>query len=181
MRDEAAEAAIEAAFACRRAIVTCVSARVVGVSGRRGRGFDLPAIAWRLFASCPPRPPAAATSAATVRWHDGTETPAVLKWSGQGAGALCRLTGFGRQFNLLNEPTVGSWLVLVPWSDTRFSAFVVETDDGIDEIRAWLGVELIDRVEVFPLRGSAPVGRRRESPTQSGPSPDHRPSSGSRP
>jgi type II restriction enzyme len=76
-------------------------------------------------------------------WPWGRPTASCVKWYGKGTREEYRLTRFGRDFPYRTSDSVGDLLVLVPRSETSFSAFVLSEDEDFDEIQAQLGVEIV--------------------------------------
>jgi type II restriction enzyme len=162
MFDPVAEAAIEAARSCGRAILKVISANDTGTTGGHQCGFYLPKHAWRMFTPHRPEKGQNRKSSVDIHWHDGSRTDSAITWYGVRTRAEYRLTRFGRGFRFLGEEQVGSLLVLVPRGVSRFSAFIVNSDDGIEAVQADLGVRLIDRVGVFDRDAPATATSRNE-------------------
>ncbi len=76
-----------------------------------------------------------------VVWQDGRTTESCIHWYGTKKFEY-RLTRFGKDFPFRTFDNVGDLLVLIRKADNEFSAYVLDDDDDIEEIKATLGVEI---------------------------------------
>lgn len=91
-----------------------------------------------------------------ITWQDGRVTDSKLTWYGNFAKkegvpgrSEYRLTRFGKDFPFLNSNTVGHLFVLIPTGTKAFNAYVLDTEDDIEEIQAVLGIEAFDSWGVY--------------------------------
>lgn len=149
MASHTAVRAIEDATETGKAILKFISPNDVGATGGHQYGFYLPKQAWQLFTPHPPEKGRNDKSEVQITWEDGSVTDSIITWYGKGSRSEYRLTKFGRDFPFLNSDLVGCLLVLVIESHGCFRAYILDTDDDIEEMQASLGVEIADRCSVF--------------------------------
>ncbi len=137
------ESAISDALAAGRALCKFITRNDVGATDSHQCGFHLPKHAWPLFTAHPPLKGRKDKSSVRVQWPHGFATDSVVTWYGEKTRSEYRLTCFGRGFPWMDERYVGSLLVLVPFSLTRFGAHVLETDADIELLKTALGVETL--------------------------------------
>ena len=137
------------------ALLKFISANDVGQTGGHQCGYYMPVSVWQMFSPHPPERGTNYDHFVTIVWQDGRETQSCVKWYGVGTRREYRLTRFGRGFPWLTHDKVGSLLVLVIQSLTRYAGYVLDSEEDIEEITAALGVEITGRWGVY--RGGAPV------------------------
>lgn len=143
------EAAINDALKVGRALCKFISRNDVGATGGHQCGFYLPKSAWQMFAQNGPVKGTNHKSLVRISWPEKIVTESVVTWYGQGTRSEYRLTRFGKNFPWLHESFVGSLLVLIPFSLSQFSAYVLETEEEIETLQASLGIEIYDEWGVF--------------------------------
>lgn len=84
-----------------------------------------------------------------ILWPDGRITQSCVTWYGNQTRSEYRLTRFGKDFPWLTPDIIGSLLVLIPASRTEFIAYVLDTDDDIEEIITGLGVEMVESWGIY--------------------------------
>ncbi len=112
-------------------------------------GFYLPKSAWRMFAPFAPVKGRKDKHFLKIRWQDGRITDSCVTWYGEKSRSEYRLTRFGRDFPFLVDEQVGNLLIIVPHSRDEFSAFVLDTDEDIEEVQSVLGVSLLHAWAIF--------------------------------
>ncbi|HXM21184.1 MAG TPA: type II restriction endonuclease [Terriglobales bacterium] len=143
------ERAIAEATRVGNAILKFISPNDVGLTGGHQCGYYLPKPVWKMFTSHAPAKNKNNETAVSVTWQDGRTTDSRVKWYGKGTRSEYRLTRFGKGFPFLTADSVGELLVLIPESHAHFTAFVLDSDEDIDEIAAALGVEIIRSWAVY--------------------------------
>jgi hypothetical protein len=143
------EAAISDALKAGKALCKVISRNDVGATGGHQCGFYLPKSVWQMFSSQAPLKNVNHKAIVRVDWPEGIKTDSAVTWYGQGTRSEYRLTRFGKDFPWLNESYVGCLLVIIPFSLTEFSAYVLETDEEVDTLKAALGVETFGGWGVF--------------------------------
>lgn len=149
------ERAIEESLRYGTALLKYISANDVDLTGAHQYGFYLPKQARERFTPYAPIGGRNDDHPATVLWPDGRETASVVKWYGVGTRSEYRLTRFGRDFPYRTAANLGDLLVLIPLTIDRFNAYVLESEDDIEEIEAALGVEVLGSWALYQ-RGQAP-------------------------
>lgn len=135
-------AAISAALETGAAILKVISANDAGATGAHQSGPLLPKEGWRLFTPNAPRQSEDNPKhPVKISWDDGRQTDSVVTWYGRRKSEY-RLTGFGRGFPHFKPDCVGNLLVLVPRTLEDFDAFILRSDEDIDELLAALGVDV---------------------------------------
>ncbi len=137
------ERAIETAIEQGNALLKFISPNDVGLTGGHQSGFYQPKQIHPIFTPYPPLKDTLEKFDITIEWMDDFETESVITWYGTGSRSEYRLTRFGRGFPYLAHDMVGNLLVLVKKTERRFSAYVLDLDDDIEEIQAALGVEVL--------------------------------------
>ena len=101
-----------------------------------------------------------------IRWMDGNETNSRFIYYGQGTRDEYRITKFGRGFPFLRPDFTGALFVFVQNSPEDYQAFVLNTEDEINQFLDAFGLSatetnrLIDIHEVNPeLREQAEIER----------------------
>ena len=143
------ESAISDALNARKALCKFISRNDVGATGGHQCGFYLPKSAWQLFAQKGPIKGTNHKASVRIEWPGNLVTESVVTWYGQGTRSEYRLTRFGRSFPWLDEGLVGSLLVLIPFTLSKFKAYVLESDDEIETLQASLGIETLGEWGVF--------------------------------
>lgn len=149
------ESAISDALSAGHALCKFITRNDVGATGAHQCGFHLPKPAWTLFTPFAPIKGRNDKSRVHIQWPHGFTTDSVVTWYGTGTRSEYRLTCFGRAFPWMDERYVGSMLVLVPLSLTRFKAHVLETDADIELLKTALGIETLGSWSIFTC-SSAP-------------------------
>lgn len=143
------ERAIADAVSSGNALLKFISANDTGLTGSHQSGFYLPRSVWQMYTPFPPEKGRLDKHPISIQWPDGRLTDSVITWYGKETRAEYRLTRFGRDFPWLTHDSVGSLLVLIPKSPTDFSAYVLDSEDDIEELQAALGVVPFDRWGVY--------------------------------
>jgi len=159
------ENAIAAATTAEKALLKTITANDTGQTGSHQVGFHLPKAAWPVFAPWGPENGENREQFVEITWQDGTVTQSCVKWYGVGTRNEFRLTRFGRGFEFLSPDYTGSLLVLVPQDSSTSRAWVLTSEDDIEEIQARLGVETTDGWAAYDVAAST-VGRPLETASE---------------
>lgn len=154
------ERAVEDAFRYGKAVLKYITANEVGLTGSHQRGYYLPVSSeiWPLFTPQRPEKGVTHTHPIEVTWPDGTVTNSHVKWYGDKSRNEYRLTNFNRihGFPYLAPELLGALLVLIPVkAQQKFSAYVIDEPDDVEEVIAALGVSPAKETALF-VRGAAP-------------------------
>lgn len=145
-----AQRAIEDAQHYGQALLKFISANDLGLTNSHQSGFYLPKEAWALFTTQAPVRGVNHNHMVRIIWPDGEITNSCVKWYGVGTRSEYRLTRFGRDFNWRQPEFIGSLLVIIPEDINNFRAYILDTDDEIDDIQISLGVEIVEGWALFP-------------------------------
>jgi hypothetical protein len=141
----AAEHAVEDARKHGKALLKFISANDVGLTGGHQYGFYLPKAVWQWFAPFGPEKGRVDKADVEVTWPDGLVTHSAVTWYGKETRSEYRLTRFGRGFPWLSHDLVGALLVLIPKSVDEFIAYVLESEEDIENVQAALDVYVVER------------------------------------
>ncbi len=137
------ERAVRDALKHGKALLKFISPNDVDLTGAHQAGFYLPKGVGEQLTGIPPQKGANAGRPVTVLWPDGRRTASVVKWYGRSTRSEYRLTRFGRGFPWRTADNMGSLLVLIPEGANDFIAYVLDSDEDIEELQASLGVEVL--------------------------------------
>lgn len=135
------EMAISDALRYGSALLKVLSRNDVGATGSNQAGYLLPVGGWDLFTPHGPIPGRLDKHKVHITWQDGRTTTSVITW--YSSKKEYRLTGgMSGDFPWRTDDDLGSLLVLVRRDIDDFCAYVLDSDDDIQEIQTALGVEL---------------------------------------
>lgn len=143
MASPVCELAIEESLRAGNALLKFISPNDAGITGAHQCGFYLPKPVWRMYSDFGPEKGRNDEAEVQVHWQgDQRETSSRIKWYGKRTRSEYRLTRFGKDFPFLTHESVGDMLVLVPDGHHKFAAYILYTDEDIEDIQAALGVEV---------------------------------------
>lgn len=121
-----------------------------GATGGHQAGFHIHKNAWSLFFDRPGKKGENKDKFITIKWQDDFETDSRFIYYGKGTRNEYRLTRFGRGFPFLTEDNVGDLLVITKQADSYYEAFVLQTDDDIEEFFAALNISSTETNGIIP-------------------------------
>lgn len=137
------ELAIEESLKAGNVLLKFISPNDAGITGTHQCGFYLPKPVWGMYADFAPNKGRNDEAEVEIRWQgDQLVTESRVKWYGKRTRSEYRLTRFGRDFPFLTPESVGDMLVLIPESHQRFKAYILDSDEDIEDIQAALGIEV---------------------------------------
>lgn len=80
----------------------------------------------------------------TIKWQNDFETDSRFIYYGNGTRNEYRITRFGRKFPLLHDDNVGDLFIFVKESDDYYLAYILSTDDDIDNFLEAFGMSSSD-------------------------------------
>lgn len=86
-----------------------------------------------------------------IEWQDGYVTDSCFKYYGISTRNEYRLTRFGREFDFSNRISTGDVLVLSKVKDLYFKAFVLKTENEIDNFLNTFGLSPVDSGSIISL------------------------------
>lgn len=117
-----------------------ITANDTGSTGAHQAGFHIPKNAWSLFFDKEGEKGSNKDKFITIRWQDDFETESRFIYYGAKTRNEYRLTRFGKGFPFLNDENIGDLLIISKKSDNYYEAFVLQTDEDIDDLFAALNI-----------------------------------------
>lgn len=96
-----------------------------------------------------------------IRWMDGNETDSRFIYYGQGTRDEYRITNFGRGFPYLRPDFTGALFVFVQHSPEDYQAFVLNTDDEINQFLDAFGISATETNRLIDVHGVNPELREQ--------------------
>ncbi len=117
-----------------------ITANDTGATGGHQAGFHIHKNAWPLFFNEAGEKGENKDKFITIKWQDDFETDSRFIYYGAGTRNEYRLTRFGKGFPFLQDENIGDLLVITKKSDNYYEAFVLQSDDDIDDFFAALNI-----------------------------------------
>lgn len=117
-----------------------ITANDTGSTGGHQSGFHIHKNSWPLFFDKPGEKGTNKDKFITIRWQDDFETESRFIYYGTKTRNEYRLTRFGKKFPYLQDECVGDLLVMGKISDNYYSAFILQTDQDIEDFFAALNI-----------------------------------------
>jgi type II restriction enzyme len=117
----------------RAALCKFITANDTGTTGGHQCGYHISKEAWSLFLDEDPVRGNNIDLPIRIHWQNDFDTDSRFKYYGVGTRNEYRITRFGRGFPFLNDENVGDLLVLARFDKDYYEAFVLQTDDDIDD------------------------------------------------
>lgn len=127
-----------------------ITANDVGSTGAHQSGYHIPKNSWKLFFEKPGEKGSNSDRYITIRWQNSFETNSRCIYYGIRTRNEYRLTRFGRNFPFLEDQNIGDLLVVCKKSDTYYEAFVLQSDEEIDDFLAALNISSNDINGIIP-------------------------------
>jgi len=121
-----------------------------GSTGGHQAGFHMHKDSWPLFFATPGEKGANKDHFATIKWQDDFETTSRFIYYGVGTRDEYRLTRFGRSFPYLTDDNVGDLLILVKKSVDFFEAYILSSDEDIEDFFAALNISSTETNGIIP-------------------------------
>ena len=117
----------------RAALCKFITANDTGTTGGHQCGYHVSKEAWSMFLDEEPIRGNNIDIPIRIHWQNDFDTDSRFKYYGVGTRNEYRITRFGRGFPFLNDDNVGDLLVLARFDKDYYEAFVLQTDDDIDD------------------------------------------------
>lgn len=117
----------------RAALCKFITANDTGTTGGHQCGYHISKEAWSMFLDEEPIRGNNIDIPIRIHWQNDFDTDSRFKYYGVGTRNEYRITRFGRGFPFLNDENVGDLLVLASFDKDYYEAFVLQTDDDIDD------------------------------------------------
>ncbi len=115
------------------ALCKFITANDTGTTGGHQCGFHISKEAWSMFLGTEATKGTNIDLPIRIRWQDEFNTDSRFKYYGVGTRNEYRITRFGRSFPFLNDENVGDLLVLARYDTNYYEAFVLQSDEDIDD------------------------------------------------
>jgi len=136
--------AIETAQSAACTYTKFITPNDTGTTGAHQSGFHIHKNAWRLFFDTPGKRGENKEEFLNILWQNDFNTESRAIYYGVGTRNEYRLTRFGRGFPYLTDDNAGNLLVLCSVSGRYYKAFVLETDEDIDEFLISLNISPVN-------------------------------------
>lgn len=117
-----------------------ITANDVGATGGHQSGFHIHKNSWLLFFNEAGTKGENKDKFITIQWQDDFETESRFIYYGVGTRNEYRLTRFGRGFPFLQDDNIGDLLIISKISNDYYKAFVLQTDESIEEFLIALNI-----------------------------------------
>ena len=125
--------AIDKVQQSKSAICKFITANDTGSTGGHQCGYHVSKEAWSMFLDEEPDRGNNIDIPIRIHWQNDFETDSRFKYYGVGTRNEYRITRFGRGFPFLNDENVGDLLVLARFDKDYYEAFILQSDDDIDD------------------------------------------------
>lgn len=127
-----------------------ITANDTGATGGHQAGFHIHKSSWKLFFDAAGVKGSNKDQYITIKWQNDFETASRFIYYGTGTRNEYRLTRFGRGFPYLQDENIGDLLVIVKKSSDYYEAFVLQSDEEIDEFLASLNISSTEINGIVP-------------------------------
>jgi hypothetical protein len=127
-----------------------ITANDTGSTGGHQAGFHIHKHSWELFFDKPGEKGKNKDKFITIKWQDDFETASRFIYYGTKTRNEYRLTRFGRGFPFLEDANIGDLLVICKKSPNFYEAFVLQTDEEIDDFFAALNISSTETNGIIP-------------------------------
>ncbi len=134
-----------------------ITANDTGATGGHQAGFHIHINAWPLFFDTAGIKGSNKEKFITIKWQGDFETSSRFVYYGIGSRNEYRLTRFGRGFPYLQDENIGDLIILAKKSDNYYEAFVLQSDEEIDEFLAALNISSADINGIIPKQFEQPA------------------------
>lgn len=124
----------------KAAICKFITANDTGSTGGHQCGYHVSKEAWSMFLEEEATKGTNIDIPIRIHWQNDFDTDSRFKYYGVGTRNEYRITRFGRGFPFLNDDNVGDLLVLARYDKDYYEAFVLQTDDDIDDFFSYFNL-----------------------------------------
>ena len=124
----------------RAALCKFITANDTGTTGGHQCGYHVSKEAWSMFLDEEPVKGTNIDIPIRIHWQNDFDTDSRFKYYGVGTRNEYRITRFGRGFPFLNDENVGDLLVLARFDRDYYEAFVLQSDDDIDDFFSYFNL-----------------------------------------
>lgn len=134
-----------------------ITANDTGATGGHQAGFHIHKSSWPLFFEQEGTKGENKDKFITIKWQDDIETNSRFIYYGKGTRNEYRLTRFERGFPFLQDENIGDLLILSKISEEYYKAFVLQTDDDIEEFLTALNISNSEINGIIPKQHQATI------------------------
>jgi type II restriction enzyme len=128
-----------------------------GSTGSHQSGFHISKSAWQLFFDTEGVKGTNKDVFITIKWQDDFETSSRFIYYGAKTRNEYRLTRFGRGFPFLTEDNVGNFLILCKAGPEYYKAYVLTTDEQIENFISSSGISITDTDQLLKSKHPTPA------------------------
>ena len=126
------------------------TANDTGSTGGHQAGYHVSKSAWSLLFDEEGRKGINKDKFVTIKWQDDFETESRFIYYGVGTRNEYRITRFGKGFPFLTDDSVGDLLVLCKMDDQYYHAYVLQTDDEMEDFFSGVGITASEVNQIIP-------------------------------
>ncbi len=127
-----------------------ITANDTGATGGHQAGFHIHKNSWKLFFDTPGEKGKNKDVFIKIKWQNDFETDSRFIYYGVGTRNEYRLTRFGRGFPFLHEDNIGDLLVIAKKANKYYEAFVLSSDEDIEEFFNAFGISSTETNRILP-------------------------------
>lgn len=127
-----------------------ITANDTGATGGHQAGFHIHKHSWQLFFDTPGEKGKNKDIFIKIKWQNDFETDSRFIYYGVGTRNEYRLTRFGRGFPFLGDDNVGDLLVIAKKAARYYEAFVLSSDEDIEEFFNAFGISSTETNGILP-------------------------------
>lgn len=129
-----------------------ITANDTGNTGGHQAGYHIHKNAWKLFFKTAGLKGINKDKFVTIKWQNDFETISRFIYYGVGTRNEYRLTRFGRGFPFLQDENVGDLLIICKKSSDYYEAFVLRSDEDIEDFFATLNISSTETNQIIPKK-----------------------------
>lgn len=134
------------------ALCKFITANDAGTTGGHQCGFHISKEAWPLFLDKPGVKGTLIDIPIRIRWQNEFDTDSRFKYYGVGTRNEYRITRFGRGFPFLTDDNVGDLLVIARFGKDYYEAFVLQSDEDIDDFFSFFNLSYDKTNQLIDIR-----------------------------
>ncbi len=127
-----------------------ITANDTGATGGHQAGFHIHKHSWELFFNAPGEKGNNKDVFVKIKWQNDFETDSRFIYYGTGTRNEYRLTRFGKGFPFLEEDNIGDLLIIAKKADNYYEAFVLSSDEDIEEFFNAFGISSTETNGILP-------------------------------
>jgi type II restriction enzyme len=127
-----------------------ITANDTGATGGHQAGFHIHKHSWKLFFNAPGEKGNNKDVFVKIKWQNDFETDSRFIYYGTGTRNEYRLTRFGKGFPFLEEDNIGDLLIVAKKADNYYEAFVLSSDEDIEEFFNAFGISSTETNGILP-------------------------------